>query len=182
MGFPLRHRLQSGAGRYIRKKGPCTISEVSQLLALVQQTAPHRYPRITDLLLQVPPWLRALGTLPGIEDFQRRHEVTIPFPLRLYFACPAVACWLQLYADTNTFFDDPAFPDPPPLLHWAGQRYVAVGLLEHSGTLIGVEVDWRDPLVSWEGSADLPRLTFSTWLTGIARQILAGPSPSQAAG
>ncbi len=158
------------------------MDNLAPLLQQVAQVAPCRYPRITDLLLQLPTWLRTLGTPDGIAQFESNRRVVVPRPLRLYFACPAVACWLQIRADTDTFLDDGSFCDPPPIVQWSGEPYLVIGDLPHSQVQIAVQLNCDEPAVAWGCVGDIrelpyPPMPFASWLSGIASRIIERGPP-----
>lgn len=103
----------------------------------------------------------------------------LPHSLRLYFACPALACWLKAHAETDAFLDDESLSNPPPVVRWSEQAYLAVGHFARSDTVVAVQVDCADPIVAWGYLGDtqsfpLHPLPFPGWLDGIAGDIL-GP-------
>lgn len=158
------------------------MDNLALLLQQVAHVAPCRYPRVTDLLLQLPTWLRTLGTPDGIAQFERDRRVVVPQPLRLYFACPAVACWLRIRADTDTFLDDASFSDPPPIVRWSGESYLVIGDLPHSQVQIAGQLNCDEPALAWGCVGDTralpyPPMSSVSWLSRIACKIIEQGPP-----
>jgi len=158
-------------------RGIESIDDLRPLLQQVSQVAPRRYPRVTDLLLQLPPWLRAVATPQGIAVLAIRRGIVIPQALRLYFACPAISSWLKAHAETDTFLNDGWFADPPPLVRWSETQFLVIGHFAHSDTVVAVELDCADPIVAYSAESvprafAFPPQQFVYWLGGIARRIV----------
>jgi hypothetical protein len=137
-----------------------------------------RYPEVLALQDHVPNWFRALGTAPGLAEFEARRGIQVPGALREFYRCTPLACFLEAAIDGEVFLAHLATligSDPPPLVTWSSGPHLVFAFHSHSGMVCAAKLGSDDPRVFWGFDSDTkpceddgrPPLPFSEWVFGV---------------